>query len=186
MRKLFLIFTLSIFGNLLFAQMNSNQNNSKTTFRLYSEAFDNYGSIPEIYTCQSKNISPPLKWEGIPNGTKSLILIVEDPDAPDPKSPKITWIHWILYNIPPTLISLEENIQSSKLPKGVLEGLNSWNKTGYGGPCPPIGKHRYFFRLYALNSILPNLHNPTKSELMEIAKDKIIGETFLVGLYQKH
>ena len=126
-----------------------------------SSTFEHNGSIPKLYTCEGKDISPPLAWSGIPAGAKSLALIVDDPDAPDPAAPRMTWVHWVLYNLPVTSTGLPEAVQS--LPAGTLDGLNDWQHTGYGGPCPPIGRHRYFHKLYALDVVLPDLKKPTKS-----------------------
>src|SRR5262249_33085500 len=96
--------------------------------------------IPSKYTCEGEDVSPPLAWEGVPNGAKSLVLIIDDPDAPDPKAPKMVWVHWVVYNIPPDTKSLPENAGKARLPQSALLGLNDFKKTGYGGPCPPIGR----------------------------------------------
>jgi hypothetical protein len=121
----------------------------------------------------------------MPDGTKSLALIVDDPDAPDPAAPKRTWVHWVLYNIPPTANGLPEAVASSSLPKGTREGTNDWNRTGYGGPCPPIGRHRYFFKLYALDVVLPDLGPARKAELEKAMEGHIPAKAELVGTYQK-
>ena len=152
---------------------------------LTSPAFANQGEIPNKYTCDGQDLSPPLSWSGIPPGTKSLALIVEDPDAPDPKAPKMTWVHWVLYDIPPTATGLPEAARSSDLPLGTKGGLNDWKRTGYGGPCPPIGRHRYFHRLYALSASLPDLERPTKAQLLKAMEGKILAQTELVGTYQR-
>ena len=152
--------------------------------RIVSTAFNDQGAIPALYTCQGKDISPPLAWSDLPPGTKTLALIVDDPDAPDPAAPKMTWVHWVLYDLPPTNDGLSENIKT--LPKGTKEGLNDWKRTGYGGPCPPIGRHRYFHKLYALDVVLPDLKQPTKTKLEEAMKSHILGEARLVGTYQKN
>lgn len=152
--------------------------------RIVSTAFNDQGAIPALYTCQGKDISPPLAWSDLPPGTKTLALIVDDPDAPDPAAPKMTWVHWVLYDLPPTNDGLSENIKT--LPKGTKEGLNDWKRTGYGGPCPPIGRHRYFHKLYALDVVLPDLKQPTKTKLEEAMKGHILGEARLVGTYQKN
>lgn len=141
------------------------------------------GEIPEKYTCDGQDISPPLLWDDIPEGTKSLVLIVDDPDAPDPKAPKMTWVHWLIYNIPPTTKGLEEGV--SNFPKGALHGKNDWRRTGYGGPCPPIGRHRYFFKLYALDTVLPDLKIPDKKALESAMKGHIIEMAELIGTYQR-
>ncbi len=155
-------------------------------FMLKSTAFDNGNKIPAKYTCQGENISPPLMWENAPENTRSLVLIVDDPDAPDPKAPKMTWVHWVLYNIPPGANSLFENIKPSELPKGTAQGLNDWGKTGYGGPCPPIGRHRYFHKLYALDTVLKGLKNPTKARVEDAMKGHVIAKAELIGTYEKN
>jgi len=152
---------------------------------LTSSAFNHNGSIPRLHTCQGKDISAPLTWSGLPEGTKSLALIVDDPDAPDPAAPKLTWVHWALYNIPPSATGLKQAAQKSDLPKGTLEGLNDWGRTGYGGPCPPIGRHRYFHKLYALDTVLPDLHQPTKARLEQAMKGHVIEQFELIGTYKK-
>jgi Raf kinase inhibitor-like YbhB/YbcL family protein len=151
---------------------------------LSSPAFSHNGAIPGQYTCEGADISPAFEWRGLPEGTKSLALIIDDPDAPDPKAPKMTWVHWVLYNIPPTANGLAENIQSA-LPAGTLEGINDWKRTGYGGPCPPIGRHRYFHKLYALDTVLADLGHPTKLKLEQAMQGHILGQAELVGTYQK-
>jgi len=151
--------------------------------RLTSTAFNNQSAIPAIYTCEGKDISPPLAWSDLPAGAKSLALIVDDPDAPDPAAPKMIWVHWILYNLPATNDGLLEGVKA--LPTGTKEGVNDWKRTGYGGPCPPIGRHRYFHKLYALDTVLPDLKQPTKGKLEGAMKGHIIGEAQLMGTYQK-
>jgi len=154
-------------------------------FTLTSPAFAKGDSIPIKFTCEGENISPPLAWHGVPENTRSLVLIVNDPDAPDPKAPKITWDHWVLYNLPVTSTQLPEGVTTDNLPAGTEEGLNSWGTAGYGGPCPPVGRHRYFHKLYALDTEFNNLENPTRSQLEEKMKGHIIAETELVVTYQK-
>lgn len=152
---------------------------------LLSEAFVNQGAIPSQYTCEGKDISPPLAWSKIPSQAKSLVLIVDDPDAPDPTAPKMTYVHWLLYNIPVNSHGLAEDVSADQLPPGTLEGKNDWHRTGYGGPCPPIGRHRYFFKLFALDVVLPDLNNPSKSQLEQAMKGHILEETQLIGTYIK-
>jgi len=152
---------------------------------LTSQAFSHNDSIPTIYTCDGNDISPPLSWSGLPDGTGSLALIVEDPDAPDPKAPRMTWIHWVLYNIPAETTCLVENAATGNLPDGTLEGLNNWGRTGYGGPCPPIGRHRYFFKLYGLDAELPDLGQPNKEKLLQAMQGHILGQAELIGTYQR-
>jgi Raf kinase inhibitor-like YbhB/YbcL family protein len=152
---------------------------------ILSSNFENQGDIPKVYTCDGKDISPALSWSGAPDGTKSFVLIVDDPDAPDPANPRMTWVHWVLYNIPESTNALPENVKSKDLPKGTLEGLNDWKRTGYGGPCPPVGKHRYFHKLYALDTVLPDLKKPTKAKLQKALEGHILDKAELIGLYQR-
>ena len=151
---------------------------------LTSPAFKDNASIPALYTCDGKDISPALEWSGVPAQAKSLVLIIDDPDAPDPAAPKMTWVHWILYNIPPMTTGLAEAVKDSALPAGTLQGVNDWKRTGYGGPCPPIGRHRYFHKLYALDSVLPDLRRPIKPQLEQAMLGHVIGEAVLMGTYQ--
>ena len=153
------------------------------TMRIMSTAFTHQGPIPVVYTCEGKDASPPLAWAGVPANAKSLALIVDDPDAPDPAAPKMTWVHWVLYNLPPANGGLPEGVTA--LPAGTQEGVNDWKRTGYGGPCPPIGRHRYFHKLYALDVVLPDLKKPTKAQLEAAMKGHIVGQAELVGTYEK-
>ena len=152
---------------------------------LSSTAFSQQGSIPTRYTCEGKDISPPLSWSDVPEGTQSFSLIVDDPDAPDPKAPRMTWVHWVLYNLPATARELPEGITSGALPAGTKEGQNDWNRTGYGGPCPPIGRHRYFHKLYALDTVLPDLQKPTKPQLQKAMDGHVLAHAELIGTYKK-
>jgi Raf kinase inhibitor-like YbhB/YbcL family protein len=152
---------------------------------LTSPSFENQKEIPRKYTCDGEDVSPALAWSNVPEGTKSVALIVDDPDAPDPANPKMTWVHWVLYNIPATIHSLAEAVKEKDLPKGTLQGLNDWKKTGFGGPCPPMGKHRYFHKLYALDIVLPDLKQPTKAALEKAMEGHILFKAELVGLYQR-
>ena len=153
------------------------------TMKLTSTAFADGGEIPSKFTCEVQDVSPPLAWTGVPQNAKSLALIVDDPDAPDPAAPKMTWVHWVLYNIPAGATSIAEG--ATQLPAGTLEGLNDWKRTGYGGPCPPIGRHRYFHKLYALDAVLPSLGRPSKASLERAIKTHIVASAELVGTYQK-
>ena len=150
---------------------------------LKSTAFTEGGKIPARYTCEGNDISPPLTWEGVPDNTRSLVLIVDDPDAPDPRAPKMTWVHWVLYNIPPGTSGLAEGI--ADLPSGTGEGINDWRRTGFGGPCPPIGSHRYFHKLYALDTVLDDLNKPDKSAIEAAMNGHIIDKAILMGTYEK-
>jgi Raf kinase inhibitor-like YbhB/YbcL family protein len=152
---------------------------------LTSSGFKPQGAIPKRYTCDGENISPPLAWTGVPPGAKSLVFIVDDPDAPDPAQPKMTWVHWVLYNLPPADGALPEGVAASALPPGTLAGKNDWQATGYGGPCPPIGRHRYFHKLYALDAVLPHLGHPTKAALEAAMSGHVLAQTELVGTYQR-
>jgi hypothetical protein len=154
------------------------------SFRLTSTAFEDGGEIPPRFTCEGGDLSPDLSWDDLPQGTVSLVLIVDDPDAPDPAAPKMVWDHWLLYNLPPDG-GLSEGVAPVNLPAGTLEGVNSWGRTGYGGPCPPIGRHRYFHILYALDVALPDLGLPDKNRLLEAMEGHILARTQLVGTYQK-
>ena len=152
---------------------------------LTSSAFTHNGPIPRQYTCQGDDVSVPLAWSGIPEGAKSLVLIVDDPDAPDPAAPKRTWVHWVLYNLPATAGGLRQAIKSAELPAGAVEGKNDWGRAGYGGPCPPIGRHRYFHKLFALDTLLPDLGQPTKAELEKAIQGHVLERFELIGTYQK-
>jgi len=152
---------------------------------LTSPAFAPGGEIPALFTCEGRDLSPALDWTGVPEAAKSLVLIVDDPDAPDPKAPKMTWVHWVLYNLPPTARGLPEAVAPKDLPPGVREGTNDWKRTGYGGPCPPIGRHRYIHKLYALDTTLPNLGAATKPQVEAAMKGHVIAHAELMGTYQK-
>jgi Raf kinase inhibitor-like YbhB/YbcL family protein len=152
---------------------------------LTSTAFEHGGEIPSRFTCEGDDLSPDLSWSGLPEGTRSLVLIVDDPDAPDPAAPKMVWDHWLLYNLPPDCGGLPEAVRPQALPAGTGEGLNSWGRTGYGGPCPPVGRHRYFHILHALDARLPQLGQPSKDRLLIAMEGHILGHTELVGTYQK-
>lgn len=150
---------------------------------LASTAFEHEGNIPTRYTCEGEDISPQLGWSDLPKNTASLALIVDDPDVPDPAKPQRTWVHWVLYNLPPDATGLAEAL--SALPAGAHEGLNDWSRTGYGGPCPPIGRHRYMHKLYALDVLLPDLKQPTKAQLEAAMRGHVLAEALLIGMYQK-
>lgn len=153
---------------------------------IMSPAFMPGREIPQRHTCDGLNSSPPLIWLGVPPGTKSLALVVDDPDAPDPAAPQMTWVHWLLYNIPPATTGLAEGGTEKSLPAGTLQGLNDWHRTSYGGPCPPTGMHRYFFKLYALDRTLPDLKKPAKAVLEKAMQDHILDHSSIVGMYQRH
>lgn len=165
--------------------MASEQKEATMTLQLTSSAFTHQGGIPKRHTCDGEDLSPPLAWADAPAGAKSFALIVDDPDAPDPAAPRMTWVHWVLYNLPPTANALSEGIKAKALPPGTLEGLNDWGKTGYGGPCPPIGRHRYFHKLYALDTVLPDLQKPSKVKLEKAMQGHVLAEAVLIGEYQR-
>ncbi len=150
---------------------------------LTSSVFGEGEEIPQRYTCDGEDVSPPLHWDGVPAGARSLALIVDDPDAPDPAAPKMVWVHWVLYNIPAAVSGLPAG--AVELPKGTLQGVNDWQRIGYGGPCPPIGRHRYFFKLFALDTVLPDMERPTKQELLEAMRGHLLAEAVLTGSYRR-
>ena len=154
-------------------------------FTLSSPAFSDRGEIPPEYTCDGSDISPHLEWEDPPKNTQSLVLIVDDPDAPDPNAPRMTWVHWLLYNIPPSIKHLPKGVKSGDLPPDTKGGVNDWKRTGYGGPCPPIGRHRYFHKLYALDLVLPDMGSPAKAVIENAMAGHILARAELVGLYEK-
>jgi Raf kinase inhibitor-like YbhB/YbcL family protein len=155
------------------------------TLTISSPAFSSGENIPITFTCDGRDISPALQFSGLPAAARSLVLIVDDPDAPDPKAPRMTWVHWLLYNMPPATVGLAENVSANGLPPGTREGLNDWHGNGYGGPCPPIGRHRYFFKLYALDTMLPDLGLPTKAALEKAMQSHIIEQAELIGTYRR-
>lgn len=149
-----------------------------------SPAFPAGGSIPARFTCEGKDVSPPLQFSGVPTGTKSLVLVVSDPDAPDPSAPKMTWIHWVLYDIPAGTHGLVESADS-QLPAGARAGTSDFKRSRWGGPCPPIGRHRYFFRLYALDTALGPLKDPTRESVEVAMQGHVLEKAELVGTYAK-
>lgn len=154
--------------------------------KLKSDSFEHMGEIPLKHTCKGDNISPSLSWENIPLGTKSFVLIADDPDAPNPESPQMTWVHWLAYDIPAGVNMIPERILSSEeLPVGGHHGRSDFNELGYGGPCPPIGKHRYFFKLYALDTILGIGSGKSKRDLEVAMSGHVLEEAVLIGKYQK-
>ncbi|HEY5612038.1 MAG TPA: YbhB/YbcL family Raf kinase inhibitor-like protein [Lysobacter sp.] len=152
---------------------------------LSSPSFASNAEIPVRHTCDGDDVSPPLRWSGLPSGTRSLALIVDDPDAPDPAAPQRTWVHWVLYNLPVTTDGLAEGITAAQLPAGTREGLNDWKRTGYGGPCPPVGRHRYFHKLYALDAVLPDLGRPDKARLLKAIEGHVLARAELIGTYER-
>jgi len=155
------------------------------SLKVTSSAFQHGGPIPSKYTCEGQDLSPPLAWSGAPSTTKSIAMIVDDPDAPDPAKPQRVYVHWVVYNIPAATNSLAENASKSGMPKGAVQGKNDWGKPEYGGPCPPIGRHRYFFKLYALDTELPGLSGGSKADIERAMKGHVVDSGELMGTYQK-
>ena len=179
----FLISGYVTMAALLFADIGAAQEKTMS-LSLTSPAFAANGTIPKDYTCEGGDHSPELTWTGAPQGTKSFALIEDDPDAPDPKAPKTTWVHWLLYDIPASVASLPRDA-AKKLPAGTREGVNDWKRPGYGGPCPPVGRHRYFHKLYALDTTLGDLKQPNKAALERAMEGHVLATAELVGTYEK-
>jgi len=148
---------------------------------LTSSAFTEGNMIPVKYTCDGEDVSPPLVWSGVPAGTKALALICDDPDAPVG-----TWVHWVLFNLPPDSMGLPEGVPAVKtLENGGVHGKNSWRRVGYGGPCPPSGTHRYFFKLYALDQPLTLTSSATAKHVRAAMQGHILAEAQLMGRYKR-
>lgn len=154
-------------------------------FTIESSAFKNQGTISREYTCDGEDVSPAIRWSGAPEKTRSYALIVDDPDAPDPAAPKRVYVHWVLYDIPPSVTKIDEDGEKSVVKAGGRQGKNDWGRTGYGGPCPPIGRHRYFFKVYALDTILGDLGTPTKHDLEKAMEGHVLASSTLMGTYQR-
>ena len=152
---------------------------------IFTKAFVNGGEIPQQYTCEGKNISLPLEWSGVPEEAKSLALIMDDPDAPDPLAPQMTWVHWVFYNMPSNILYLPEGASMHRMPPGTIEGINDWKKKGYAGPSPPKGRHRYFIKLYALDIILSPSDHADKRHIEAAMQGHVLASAERVGTYQK-
>jgi Raf kinase inhibitor-like YbhB/YbcL family protein len=161
------------------------EEDANMAFSLASAAFAAGGPIPHRFTCDGEDVSPPLAWTGAPPGTLSYALVVDDPDAPDPRAPRMTWVHWVLYNLPTDCAGLPEGVSAADLAAGTCQGLNDWKRRGYGGPCPPVGEHRYFHKLYALDTLLPDLHDPAKPALERVMRGHVLAEAVLIGTYRR-
>ncbi|MBF5043070.1 YbhB/YbcL family Raf kinase inhibitor-like protein [Aggregicoccus sp. 17bor-14] len=156
------------------------------SLQLHSEDFEEGAPLPRRLTCEGEDRSPALAWEGAPPGTGAYALVVDDPDAPDPAHPRTRWVHWVLYNLPKEARGLPAGASGASLPPGAREGLNDWQRAGYGGPCPPVGRHRYVHTLYALDGPLPDLGRPpTRAELEAAMGGHVLARTQLIGTYQK-
>ena len=153
------------------------------TLSIRSSAFAPSGEIPRRHTCDGDDVAPPLTWSGAPARAASLVLVVDDPDAPDPAAPKRTWVHWVLFDLPPDVAGLPEGVTRATLPAGAREGRNDWGTTGYRGPCPPVGRHRYFFRLYALDPRLDHLREPPRAAVDEAWAGHVLETAELMGTY---
>ena len=150
-----------------------------------SSAFSDGGAMPSKYTGDGDNLSPPLEWRDAPNGTRAFALIADDPDAPDPAKPKRTFVHWVVANIPATTTSLGEASSGKSMPAGAVEGKNDADGIGYTGPYPPIGRHRYFFKLYALDQPVRLTEGHTKADLLRAIEGHVLATAQLVGTYQR-
>jgi len=176
---------LAAAGALALGLLTASGGGGEMTLSLSSPAFENDGAIPSRYTCEGENVSPALTWSGAPEGTKSFALVVDDPDVPDPRAPTNTWVHWVLYDLPPTAGGLAEDAVHAGLPAGTHQGANDWKRPGWGGPCPPIGRHRYFFKLYALDVELGDLSLPSGRVLERAVDRHVLARAVLVGTYEK-
>ena len=165
--------------------LGSSGKEAAMTLTLSSPAFASGASMSSRHTCDGDEVSPALHWSDTPAGTKSYALIVDDPDAPDPAAPRRTWVHWVLYDMPAATRGLPEAVSAAKLPPGTRQGVNDWNRTGYGAPCPPKGRHRYVFKLYALDRTLPDLHQPGKAQLLKAMEGHVVAHAELIGTYQR-
>lgn len=191
-RRVRLIWTAAIGFALVLVSFGVAQNNLLTDKKekavmplmLTSSSFLHGHIIPSRHTCYGVNVSPPLEWGGVPSGTQSLALIVDDPDAPDPAAPKMIWTHWVLYNIPPSVSGLAEGVAVKKVHADILSGVNDWHRADYDGPCPHVGQHRYFFTLYALDTVLPDMKYPNKATLEKSMQGHVLAHAKLIGLYQ--
>src|SRR5882762_2072652 len=162
-------------------QASSQNGSDKMTIKVTSTAFNDGEMIPKKYTCDSENVSPPLAWAGVPANAKSIALIADDPDAPGK-----TWVHWVVYDLPTSVTSLPENVaKAEQLPGGGKQGTNDFKKIGYGGPCPPSGTHRYYFKLYALNAETSLKPGATKEQLQQAMAGNIIAQGQLLGRYKR-
>jgi Raf kinase inhibitor-like YbhB/YbcL family protein len=162
---------------------SGNGSTPEAKLTLSSSAFAPNAAMPSKYSCEGQNVSPPLAWSGAPASTKSFTLIVQDPDAPDPAAPTRVVTHWVLYDLPANAAAIAEG--ASDLPAAAHQAKNEKGDAGYMGPCPPIGRHRYFFKLYALDTVLPELSSPKEKDVEQAIQGHVVGTGELVGTYQK-
>ncbi len=156
------------------------------SFTLRSPAFEHHGDVPSRHTCDGEDMSPPLAWDEVPRDTRSLVLVVDDPDAPDPRAPQRVWVHWIVYGIAPDARRLDEGASPGGLPDGAREARNDFGRTAWGGPCPPIGRHRYFFRLHALDVALDDLGPAAGRREVEAAmQGHVLATAELMATYER-
>lgn len=157
------------------------EGDKKMDIKITSSAFKDGGLIPTKYTCDGADISPPLQWDAVPEGTKSIALICDDPDAP-----MGTWVHWVLYNLPPDVVELAEDVPADEtLPNGAMQGTSDFGRIGYGGPCPPSGTHRYFFKIYLLDTTLDLSPGARKRDLLKAMEGHILAQGQLIGKYKR-
>lgn len=178
-----IVLTFVLFFSMLFAShlYGFESNNRRSKMKILSPAFQHEGMIPDKFSCKGQDISPPLKWENAPAGTRSFVLICDDPDAPVG-----TWDHWLLFNIPASVTELQEGVPAQvELPNGARHGKNSWGRKDYGGPCPPAGTHRYFFKFYALEVLLDLIPGVSKKELMNAMQGHILAQAELMGKFKR-
>lgn len=180
-KKLIIIILILILGGIIFFFWQKKPKEEvplklPKIMKISSPAFENNSKIPSKYTCDGEDINPPLEIRDIPEGTQSLVLIVDDPDAP-----RGTFLHWLVWNIPPNFSLIEE----SSLPEGAVQGRNDFGKENYGGPCPPFGQHRYFFKIYALDKKLELVEGSSLNKVEEVMKGHILDQAQLIGLYQR-
>jgi Raf kinase inhibitor-like YbhB/YbcL family protein len=176
---------LSLSAAALFGALPSPRAAAEGKMQITSPAFTMNGPIPATHTCEGTDVSPALAWSGAPAGTKSFALVVDDPDAPDPAAPRMVFVHWVLWDLPPGTSGLPEGVRAQDLPPGTQAGRTDFRRTSWGGPCPPIGRHRYYFKLYALDAVLGPLGDATKAGLLAAMKGHVLAEAQLVGTYQK-
>jgi len=167
------------------AQQDSGQQGATPQMTISSSAFQEGQEMPGKYTCEGTNTSPPISWSNVPAKAVSLALIADDPDAPDPAAPKMTFVHWVIYDVPVSAKGLPEGVKSKSLPPGTREGKNGRGKPGYTGPCPPIGRHRYFFKLFALDTVLSDQKQPSSEQLQKAMEGHVLAKAQTIGTYQK-